>query len=258
MIKKIYIQRENPAVRNDEYDLLVRWANNRQYIPNEVFTLKDIHRNSFEITPETLVYGDTLVMASVFKRLGIQMPLDNSYPDSLREWLRRDIRTTTLQAIRVESASSDWVPMFVKPAEKTKAFTGFVVENHEQLMAQTGSLSKHLKVSVATPVKFVGTETRVYVVTGNIMNYGHYYRNDGVAGFPMKDFFGEVRKMIDAFESSGQAPIAYAIDVGVVDGKLTLVEFNDAWSLGAYAPISPEIYGLMISLRWNQLMGKIP
>jgi hypothetical protein len=59
--------------------------------------------------------------------------------------------------------------------------------------------------------------------------------------------------MISLYLSS---PVGYCLDVGVVDGKATLVEANDGWSLGYYrwGNMKGEDYIKLITARWLEIV----
>lgn len=46
--------------------------------------------------------------------------------------------------------------------------------------------------------------------------------------------------------------ICYVLDVGLMDNKTTLVEFNDFYSIGNYG-LFPDEYANMLMKRWSEL-----
>jgi hypothetical protein len=60
-----------------------------------------------------------------------------------------------------------------------------------------------------------------------------------------------IEEMIEAFKPT--APIAYALDVGVLDtGETMVVECNDFWALGTYG-LDPLLYTRLAAMRWREM-----
>lgn len=190
-------------------------------------------------------------------------PQNMSYPDALRDHLLRDVRR-----LRAGLVLGHW---FVKPTT-TKAFTGFVFdtftdpaslgdhdrEQHDAFMA----LGADEPVWVSEPVTFV-SEVRYYVLDGRVLGSARYDDHDDGQGqdrcavpSPMPDI-ETVNSMIERMSADREAPIAYALDAGVLStGETALVEANDAWALGYYSgSLSHEDYLRMLWARWQQIAG---
>jgi hypothetical protein len=62
--------------------------------------------------------------------------------------------------------------------------------------------------------------------------------------------------MVIAAHASGQMPVSYSLDVGVMeDGRTALVECNDGWALGYYkGDLRPLDYFKMLDARWQELI----
>ena len=64
-----------------------------------------------------------------------------------------------------------------------------------------------------------------------------------------------LNSMMESFVSWEDRPMACSMDICVTkDGRTLLVEFNDAYSLGAYG-LADIYYAKLISARWSQLLG---
>jgi ATP-grasp domain, R2K clade family 2 len=63
-----------------------------------------------------------------------------------------------------------------------------------------------------------------------------------------------VNKMIDELVRSNQAPIGFALDVGIVadSGNTAVVEMNEGFALGRYG-LDPAKYFDLIAARWIEL-----
>lgn len=71
--------------------------------------------------------------------------------------------------------------------------------------------------------------------------------------YPMTE--GSRIRIMESFVSWEDRPMACSMDICVTkDGRTLLVEFNDAYSLGAYG-LADIYYAKLISARWSQLLG---
>jgi hypothetical protein len=136
-------------------------------------------------------------------------------------------------------------PLFVKPAGRVKAFTGFVAYDSSDFRL-TG-VSRNQDVWVSKPVVFV-SEWRAYVIAGALFHLSHY-EGDAAVSVDMV----VIEKALERF-GSARAPAAYAIDFGVLaDGQTALVEANDGFSIGAYPGVDPGLYTQMLAARWKEM-----
>lgn len=201
---------------------------------------------------EVLPVGSVEFMRRALALAGIAEPDNLSYPEPLRRFLKRDV--CTLRAGSVLGTH------FVKPVQ-TKAFTGFVFDT----MTDPDTLTPHDReqyeaflrlhpdepVWVSEPVRW-RTEVRYYIAEGRVLGLGRY--DDGPDAWPMPDEM-IVREMVDAFTRHPDSPVAYTLDIGVLEtGETALVECNDAWAIGYYkGSLSRNDYIKMLWARWMQL-----
>ena len=183
---------------------------------------------------------------------GIAEPENLSYPRVLQPYLHRSVEQ--------RDAGTVLGLWFVKPVD-TKAFTGFVfdtLDNPDHLSCRDRAqynaflaLDPRSRVWVSEPVSWV-SEVRYYVLDGEILGEGRY--DDGPDDAPLPDP-AVVQEMASRFSASRGAPVAFALDVGVLeDGSTALVEVNDAWALGFYSgTLAPRQYVQMLWRRWQQL-----
>jgi len=164
----------------------------------------------------------------------VVLPNNLSYPDELRQFLCRDVWKDSFGNVPED--------MFVKPV-RTKIFTGGIKKDVEE------DVSDNEQVWVSSPVSFT-SEFRCYVIDKKVVGVSRY--DDGDNGNDeLSDLF-VVYEMIEAFSSQ---PASYAIDVGIIDEKIVLVEINDAWALGFYpwGTMTQQNYVELITKRWEEI-----
>lgn len=219
----------------------------------------------------TLKQGATPVGSVDFLRkamglAGIKVPAALNYPKRLQKWLHREVTPRRKGDL---PTSGEW---FIKPAISTKTFRGGVYSMEEvklidQLTSEHAApadtvltarndlelirkLPREFPVWVASPIAWQ-SEWRFYIHRGLIKGAARY--DKGLDSAPEPDI-NAIRLMIA--DLSFDAPIAYALDVGVLDnGKTALVTVNDAWAMAYYpGSLPPETYLDMLRDRWIQLI----
>ena len=200
--------------------------------------------SKLEITKDTLVVGLINTYVDSISSLGIEMQ-NFDYPDELSPWLGRKIAQKQIGEVRKESNS--W-PVFIKPANERKTFTGQLVSKFADLIS-SATLPKDFLVWASEPVRFV-SEYRCFILNGEVVGCKNY--KGDVLVFPDSK---AITDMVAAWKS---APKAYCLDVGVTDnGQTLLVEVNDAHSAGDYG-LHPIIYARFLEARWCELTGASP
>ena len=135
--------------------------------------------------------------------------------------------------------------VFIKPKEKLKKFTGFVIESIDDLN-KINNGGDNTKIICSEPVNFV-SEYRCPVINGEIKDFC-YYSGDSNTKIDKV----VVQEMVKDFLNSQKS---YCIDVGVLStGETALIEVNDAFSFGMYS-MSKELYAELLMTRWNELKG---
>lgn len=189
------------------------------------------------------------------------------YPSSLNDFLHRSIWIAGKPSI--EYLLSKGQRFFVKPMGQ-KTFTGFVWPDDDgtEIALKNWILDNDQGLYCSEPVNFV-SEWRFYIHNKSILGFARYDDNDcvdasaeGQSNQPESAQQNAITaimlheaalSMIHRFED---APIGYSLDIGVLNnGKIALVEVNDAWgSLGYYkGTCSKKDFFSMLVARWNQL-----
>jgi len=182
------------------------------------------------------VIGGVGTVKHALTALGIEWSHD-TYPEELKPYLKRKVEIRQLGSLQNEE-----LPLFIKPKEDDKKFTGFVCK--DKFDWHLGGLSSDLVIYASEPID-IFTEYRCYILDNKILNISRYAGR--VDNFPNCD---TIRGMIMSYTT---APIAYSLDVGVTrEGDTILVEVNEPLSLGNYG-LAPVHAAKMIAARWFQL-----
>ncbi len=248
MINKAYIHEYGNGKLEREH-LGVKNILESRGIDYELFTTKRLRRNQLKLDQSTLVVGDHPTIETVFKRLKFPYVSD-SYPESLRPYLKRSISETTLGSLLNESQRGEIGSLFIKPKGKAKLFTGFVVNSNQDIYALDG-LSKQTALYCSSLVEW-SSEYRVFVNHSKIVGVKHY------SGDPQISLnLSEVENAVADFEKSTERTAAYGVDFGVLqNGETALVEWNDGFALGGY-DLDDEVYTDLIWSRWVEILKEV-
>lgn len=197
--------------------------------------------DSLSLTKDTIVCGYIRSVRKALRLLDCPSPVENSIPEELKEFTGRKIWESTLAEIRKYPP-----PVFLKPLETQKLFTGHVRGPEFKDLLRTCYCPDDTKILASEPVTFV-SEYRGFVWEGKLVGWKHYA--------------GDFRKMPDvsvveaAIKQYKTSPIAYSIDFGLdIDNRSLLVEVNDAFALGSYG-LESTLYAKMIEARWDEMVG---
>ncbi len=219
-------------------------------IPITLYTGKQIQRRQLPLTPETFIAGDMTAMHGAMNQLKIKIPTPNDYPASLAPFMNRRVWITTLGSVERRIVEGESEPLFVKPADRRKCFTGRIFAT-DQDFHEIGNISRNQRVWCSEIVSWL-SEFRVYVIKSQIVSIDHYSGSADIALDP-----STLDSALSAYHSSGEAPLAYGIDFGVLKyGQTALVEANDGYALGAYN-ISSSAYTDLLMTRWSELVSEI-
>ncbi|HZI16786.1 MAG TPA: ATP-grasp domain-containing protein [Myxococcus sp.] len=218
-------------------------------LPATLFTAKQLERRQLPLARDTLVAGYVPSVLGALKQLGLEPPPTNDYPRCLEPLLHRRLWTSTVRQLTEALYEGTGTPVFAKPLGRKKRFTGHVFRATEDLLyLERASLSTPLVCSEV--VRWL-SEYRVYVAHGRILDVLHY------AGDPaVRVDEAVVHEAVRRLEDSGEGTAGYGVDFGVLaTGQTALVEWNDGFSLGAYAGLGAASYTELTVARWVELMG---
>lgn len=248
MLKRVYIESDHDGIPLNEN--LYAAYKGFQLRGHEVSLFKKF--DALDLTSAPIVCGTIPVVRGALMGITKRVPAPIDYPRVLMPWLHRDITVSTLGDVRSRTNGA----CFIKPVGG-KSFAGHVIED-EKDFRHTNAYDDSVEVYVSPVVKFAA-EWRVFVLHDTIMGVKHY-----AGAWDNTLDIDQVQEMVFKYGMFGTAPCAYALDVGFPPFyndrdddfcSLTLVEVNDAYSLGSYG-LAPTLYAQMIEARWLELVGE--
>lgn len=197
-----------------------------------------------------IVVSDIDDMVVFFNRLGINVPapLDAYY-------LFRDNpifigRKHTYGTVgELKDGWMPYKPCFIKPSEEVKKVVSGVVKDANSLPLLFGQYDDDIEVLCAEYVDIV-SEYRAFVSRKKgIVGLKHYLGD--FFKYPSGQFVEDAANFLQGYTDM---PACYSIDFGVTaDGRTTVIECNDGWSLGSYG-LEGDVYLRFLIERWLELM----
>lgn len=215
----------------------------------------------FEDIREVPASKDILVVACIestilyFQRtLGIRVPEPIDWFKYLKVegLITRDINYTTIGELLQKDLNQ---PIFLKSNRELKVFPSGVVKNPNKttLNLLLGSYDHSTNIMTSSVENFVSEYRVFYRKDRGMVGMKHYSGNPCV--FPNMNYVHQLTPYcLNLMNKTEELPVAYTADFGVCEnGKTELIEYNDAWSVGAYG-LDGEIYIDFLLARWKQLM----
>jgi len=209
---------------------------------NETAFIPQLRRSSdghFGLLPDEVATGSVAFVHRYLRNSEIKLNyLD--YPESLHPWFARNIKQVKLRDIKPEEKC------FIKPVV-TKQF-----EAKENRYFSPALRNEFIDSMVwKSDVVHFDAEYRVFVHNNDAIGFSFYKGNpEATPNWKI------IRDMMAAYKDS---PIAYGLDVGVIQTKLrtntVLIEVNDFPALGAYS-IYPDLYADAYLDRWAEILAR--
>lgn len=190
---------------------------------------------------------------TVFRKFEVEAHIPD-YPENMKPFLGRKIWKDTMRSIA--SNEEKWsAGFFVKPVRR-KVFAGKVISDIADLVGCSG-LQENDEVLVSEPLDILA-EWRVFITYDKLVDVRPYgmLLDRARKSYLYHYDSNIVEKMMEVFREWEERPAACGMDICYTkEGRTLLVEFNDAYSLGAYG--LPSIsYAKLISARWAQLLNR--
>lgn len=205
--------------------------------------LKWLERGIFNILPGEVIMlsGSIDFVKAGLRQLGKTLPPPDCYPESMKQYLHRSVSYGTKRDLTL-----DMLPKFIKPADDYKLFTGFVCDDPDDYRLQ--HVGNKRRLAICDVVKWK-SEWRYYCFDHTFYESAFYNGDQTVQ--PDEDV---VKEILKAFAKERKWPAV--VDIGVLDdGTTALVEINEAFSIGYYEGITPQLYQMIICKRWRHLSG---
>jgi hypothetical protein len=181
-----------------------------------------------------------------FKRCNIPVPPTLNIPFELERFANR--KTTEIKladfkyAVKNDLATEFKFPLFIKP-KRIKAFSNGVITNPNNIDLILSDANEE-ETAIVSPKINIESEYRCFVLKNELIGIKHYSGD-----FTIFPSVNQINNMIAAYT---EAPIAYTLDVGVVQNETIIIECNDAWSIGNYG-LDSKLYVKMLYARWQQI-----
>lgn len=191
-----------------------------------------------------LLSGSIDFVHTALKLLDKEIPEYDSYPKGMESTLHRKIWEGTKKDITVDN-----LPLFIKPKDNCKFFTGFVVKDIDDPRYRV--IGNNRKLYISEVVNFI-SEWRVYWVSGSLWQIAQYSGEKTTFDmFSLENIFNKL------YECGIEGHTVF--DVGLLEnGELALVEVNDGYSVGLYNEENStsinNLYTILIKERWEQLI----
>lgn len=187
--------------------------------------------------PTNILVGSVEMCSKWLDRVGFSIP-NQIDPNLFKDFLGRKIWYSDIRDINTKN-------VFIKPATKIKAFTGFIVDNPKMIPLWSHQYEGIVQVQ---DVIDIVSEYRCYISNNKIIGMKHY--SGDPLRFPSRSTILECKEIGDKMNYH-----SYVLDFGVLsDGSTILIEPNDAWAIGNYG-LDPQQYYLFIRNRWLQMTG---
>lgn len=248
MLSRVYIQRRDGEIRHESCFTAWLGLGEKGYEVS-FFEGPDLTGGRLPLARTTLVVGSVANVESAWRQLGVAVPPPLNLPERLSGYRGRRVWSDTLGEVRRKFRQGHQPPLFVKPRTGTKTFHGHLLFD-PACLAFTRSFPDDMELEVSEYVHFA-SEWRCFVHRQKVVGLAHYHGD--CCRYPCPD---TLRAAVRDYAE--EAPVAYALDVGVAgDGRTLLVEVNDAYALGSYG-LRPALYADLLEDRWLELVGLNP
>lgn len=199
------------------------------------------------ISIDTPVVGSIGLYRKGMSKLGVELSMIPIY-DEILPYYKRNIKYGILE----EVLSADNWPIFVKPLEHHKLFSGMIIKENGENLHKISYYDKNTPVIFSDVLTFI-SEWRLFVMEDQIV-YGSCYNKN----FKLNPDWAICDDIVSKMKTIQGRPIAYSLDVAITDNNETvIIELNDSYALGSFG-LSSNLYAEMILKRWGQLTSNNP
>jgi hypothetical protein len=190
--------------------------------------------------------------------LGVSMPSNIDYPQSLQHLLYRRVWQSTLGEVHSQLLQNP-EGVFIKPVEDCKAFSGLIasLDWMDYLLDQ---FPRSFPVYCSELVSMLA-EYRVYVLNGRVLGICQYQGSADIQ-IDVQTVEQAVKTLFESEE--GKSISGCAMDFAVMKVKESdgserlvtgLVEVNEGFAIGIYEGVAAKDYTDMLIERWYHLVN---
>lgn len=241
---KFLLQKDSVNSRGSNYQFVDEVLNAKDFldwlsssnIHVEYSLLKDlgiVYTNYTDFIP----VGSVEFVEKFISLLGYPIPTPINVPAELYEFAGRFIAIGNKSDI-VKNVSEDF---FIKSTSKVKGFSG--------TMYDVGSLDESELYQYSELIDIV-SEYRCFVLDSKLVGLKHYSGDFKV--FPSMSV---IEKMIQVYTDSGNAQVAYTLDIGITSNNSTIIiEVHNFYSCGLYGFNDYPKYIKMLNNWWKKFI----
>lgn len=225
-----------------------KWKGNKVEVQySSLFGIRTMNKNEMVFfTP----IGTVEFVKAFAEKIGVKLPDPIHATELLKlegRWFFKDIYRKACSP--TDLYPDPLFPVFVKPYNDLKKFTGFVAKSDKDFDLYPEVDWDKTKLFCTQVLENIVSEWRCYVLNGEVFACVNY-AGDSLR-FPFKHVIEEL------IEKIANPPISYSLDVAVVEVNYQyfthFIEINDAYALGYYGG-DVELYTKMLDLRWKQII----
>lgn len=135
-------------------------------------------------------------------------------------------------------------PMFVKPNEDNKFFTGAIMPSHMKIsdfVKNNHPMNyKEDQILIAAPIQNIEAEYRFFIVDGEVVTHSGY-RSMGIANF-FREAPPGLLELAKEYASLYQPHEVFVMDLAQVNGKYKIIEYNCLNGCALYAGDSAKLF----------------
>ena len=212
---------------------------------NNFSELKNINKND-------IIIGCIESTEYFFKNNYNFIPKPITYPKCLSVYLDRNIKSMYYSKLKqLINKNKIQFPIFIKPKNKLKAFTGGVYKNITDFNYIENYDVKdisNLEVYISDVID-IKSEYRCFVYKNKLVGIQHY--SGDFKSFLNNNNLKKIFKIIKDFKDV--SPISYTLDIGkTINSQIELIEINDFWAIGSYG-FDNKLYASMLRDRFIEI-----
>lgn len=164
-------------------------------------------------------------------------------------YLSHNLLNDDITIIKIKDVKFENKPLFIRPLEDNKLFTGRVFHNEDFEIVKHQISANLLEeyVILSTP-KEIESEYRLFIVDGKIVTGSLYKMRNQVIWSDFID--AKVIRFAELMIEKWTPSIAYALDIALINGEPKIIEINNINSAGLYKSDITKIVNSIENLNY--------